>query len=91
MATKRIWVAVAVACLAAVPAWAQHRERPLLQRPGGGVERPFLPREQQQESPRPDLRDQGGGRMTREERIQLRRDIGDAGRELYRREPLRRR
>ena len=40
---------------------------------------------------RPDLRGDGGGRMTRDERRQLRRDIGDAGRDLYRREPLRRR
>ncbi len=92
MAKMRLWLAAAVALMAALPAWAQRQDRPFLQHPN--QERQWQPRQQQQEPPRPELReyrDREGGRMTLEERQQLRRDIGNAGRELYRRPPMHRR
>jgi hypothetical protein len=76
------WV-VALALLAAAPAWAQRSDRELLRQQI--QERPQPPR--QAVSPREDLRggDDGRTRLTPEERRQLRRDIGDAGRDLYQR------
>lgn len=100
MAGNRMWRAAALAAMAALtlagtPVFAQHspRERPLLQRPGGDRDGSSWSRDNREADrlSRPDLRNEGGGRLSREERQQLRRDIGDAGRDLYRREPQRRR
>jgi hypothetical protein len=82
MTNGKFCCAAALALLAAAPAWAQHSDRELLRQQI--QERPQPPR--QAVSPREDLRgDDGRSRLTPEERRQLRRDIGDAGRDLYRR------
>jgi hypothetical protein len=92
MTNRRTWLA-AMAFLVMAPAWAQRGPRPFLQRPNEEQQRQPLPRQQEQPAVRPDLRQErpNDGRMTPEERRQLRRDIGDAGRELYRRPPPHRR
>ncbi len=84
------WIAVTAALMAAVPALAQSRHRPFFQREAdGGMQRPPLRqdqglREMQRDEPRPQP-----GRMSPEERRQLRRDINEAGRDLYRHPPRR--
>ncbi|OHC67230.1 MAG: hypothetical protein A2045_15460 [Rhodocyclales bacterium GWA2_65_20] len=86
------WIAVAAALAAAMPACAQQpaqRQMPPWQGRGDN-ERPFPPQRQDQSSP--DMQRQGlqhHGRMSPEERRQLRHDINEAGRELYRRNPQR--
>ena len=86
------WIAVTAALAAAMPACAQQpAQRQMPQWQGrGDTEHPFPPRRQDQ--PPPDMggqEPQHHGRMSPEERRQLRRDINEAGRELYRRNPQR--
>ena len=79
------WIALAAALIAVLPAHAESRHRPFIQRDADvGRQRP-PPRElQQRDDPRPPP-----GRMSPEERRQLRRDINEAGRDLYRHPPRR--
>jgi hypothetical protein len=82
-----LWLAGVVAIMAAVPAHADQRGQRLhrfLQ------ERQQEQQQQQQREFRREQRQefqQGRGRLTPEERRQLRRDIQDAGQDVYRREP----
>ncbi len=84
-AKTRLWLAGVAALLAAVPVLAQAGSR--TERQYRFAERqmvpdaPLPPREfRRNEFPR-------RGRLSPEERRQLRRDIQDAGQDLYRREP----
>jgi hypothetical protein len=90
------WIAAVMAVAAIMPAYAQQRrplrERPPLQQRQEMPQRGFQQHEFQQGE---NSRGEGGqpGRMSPDERRQLRRDIHDAGRELYRgerRPPLQR-
>ena len=83
---------LAAALAAALPAFAEHPPGPggrRMQPPPG--QRPFMPPGQRQYPPpgREAGSDDRRGRMTPEERQQLRRDINQHGREVYR-EPHRR-
>lgn len=83
-------IAVAAALMATLPACAQqqrHRQMPQWQ---GSDERRFSP--QRQDQPPSEMQRQEPrqhGRMSPEERRQLRHDINEAGRELYRPNPPR--
>lgn len=84
---------LAAALAAALPAFAEHPPGPggrRMQPPPPG-QRPFMPPGQRQYPPpgREAGSDDRRGRMTPEERQQLRRDINQHGREVYR-EPHRR-
>jgi len=70
--------------LLAMGASAQEPVRPLPAREGGGPQR-MMPAEQRPEqfSPREVMPPGGGNRLSVEERRQLRRDVHDAGRDLY--------
>ena len=86
------WIGIAVALMVAWPAAAQHPPGPggrRMQPPP--AQRQFQPPPQRQFQPpgRESGSDDRRGRMTPEERQQLRRDINQHGREVYR-EPLRR-
>jgi hypothetical protein len=90
MVTKSFWKLLAASCalVAFVPAQAQMRHRGGFEQRGDGDRGSFLmpPQQAQQElAPRQDP--PSPGRMSPEERRQLRRDIHDAGRELYGRNP----
>ncbi|MCX7155081.1 MAG: hypothetical protein NTW45_01385 [Rhodocyclales bacterium] len=83
--------------LLAMGAVAQESRRPPQGRDGDGPQR-AIPAEQRPEqfSPRDAMSPGGGNRLSPEERRQLRRDVHDAGRDLYpgrmapgRREPRR--
>jgi hypothetical protein len=76
-----LWLAGVVAIMAAVPAHADQR--------GQRLHRFLQERQQQREFRREQRQEfqQGRGRLTPEERRQLRRDIQDAGQDVYRREP----
>jgi hypothetical protein len=76
-----LWLAGVVAILVAVPAHAGER--------GERLHRFLQERQQQQREFRREERQefQGRGRLSPEERRQLRRDIQDAGQDVYRREP----
>lgn len=84
------WIAFTAALTAALPACAQqpgHRQMPQGQGRGDN-EHPFPP--QRLDQPLPDMQRQEfqhHHRMSPEEHRQLRRDINEAGRELYRRNP----
>ena len=81
-----IWIAAAVAWMALPQAHAQHPQRHAFP-PGVGAERPQAPPAQAQVHEAQDGQERGAqptGRMSPEERRQLRRDIHQAGRELYR-------
>ena len=79
-----IWLVGLIAAAAAVPAHADPRgqrlHRFLQERRQVQQDQRDLRRDPQQELP-------GRGRLTPEERRQLRRDIRDAGQDLYRRPP----
>jgi hypothetical protein len=70
--------------LLAIGAWAQEPVRPSQGRDSGGPQR-MMPAEQRPEqlSPRDAMMPGRGNRMSPEERRQLRRDVHDAGRDLY--------
>jgi hypothetical protein len=79
--------------LLAADASAQGQNRPMRGRhmDGGGPQR-MLPAQQRDEAAGRNDMAPGGGRLTPEERRQLRRDVHEAGRDLYpERERLRRR
>lgn len=82
---KAGWAGVAgVMWLLAMGASAQESRRPPQGRDGDGSQR-MLPVEQRSEqlSPRDVMPPGGGNRLSSEERRQLRRDVHDAGRDLY--------
>jgi hypothetical protein len=81
-----------IACMATLlaAAWPGHAQQPP---PGGGrrgMEQPMRPMPPQREQTPPQRDFQGGpqdprrGQMSPDERRQLRRDIGDHGRDVYR-------
>ncbi len=86
---RKLWkpLAAIAAMAALVPAHAQMRYRGMPPEPRGDFSRSGLQRQAEplrDPSPRQDFQP---GRLTPEERRQLRRDIHDAGRELYRGNP----
>lgn len=81
------WIAVVAAVTATLPAHARPGHRQMPERRAGEEQsvppqRPETPRDMQRGEPQPPP-----GRMSPEERRQLRRDIDEAGRDLYRRNP----
>ena len=81
-------IVVTAALLATVSAYAQQQEQPPIPQRHGGREREAPP--QRPDQPPQDMQRQEfqqPGRMSPEERRQLRRDINEAGRELYPRGP----
>ncbi|MBI4984335.1 MAG: hypothetical protein HZC24_03030 [Rhodocyclales bacterium] len=82
------WLAAIVASLATLPLYAQHRRAPERDF-GRDVSRSQFPPQYRpggEMTPRPPSESPQAVRMSPEERRQLRRDIDDAGRELYRRD-----
>ena len=85
---KRLLIMAGIATLLAV-AWPGHAQQ---QPPGGGrrgMEQPARPMPPQQPQPRDprhdrDAQDARRGQLSPDERRQLRRDIGDHGRDVYR-------
>ena len=81
--------------LTSAPSFAQ--QRPGGERPGGGRPQPGGPTRQAQPNPpppRPDWNNRQApqpGRMSEEDRRQLRRDISDHGRDIYRERPAQKR
>jgi len=82
---KARWASVAsVLWLLAAGASAQEPQRPPQERDGDGPQR-MMPAGQRTEqfSPRDVMAPGGGNRLSPEERRQLRRDVHEAGRDLY--------